>query len=59
MKRTRTKYTTSVGVARYPHLSEPDTKFDEDGVYTTQLILDSSDAEELENLIESAKNELA
>lgn len=59
MRRTLTKYTTSVGIARYPHLSEPDTKFDEDGVYTTQLILDVDDVEELEGLIETAKNELA
>jgi|TARA_R110001583_G_scaffold141056_2_gene293167 hypothetical protein len=35
--------TTPIGVARYPRLTEPDTKFDDNGVYSTKLILSEED----------------
>lgn len=33
------KFTTPRGIAKYPRLNEPDTKFDAEGVYTTKLVL--------------------
>ena len=33
------KFNTPVGVARYPHLNNPDTRFDADGVYKCDLIV--------------------
>ena len=36
------KYNTPVGVARYPHLNKPDTRFDDDGVYKCDLIFSAS-----------------
>lgn len=33
------KFKTPVGIAKYPALTEPDTKFDEAGVYKTGLLL--------------------
>ena len=37
--------TTPVGIARYPSLNRPDTKFDEVGVYKVNLEMSSEDAE--------------
>ena len=34
-----TRLTSPIGVLRYPRLTEPDYKFDADGVYSTRLIL--------------------
>ena len=45
---------TSPGIARYPRLSSPDTKFDQAGVYRTELILSGEDAEKLKALIDEA-----
>jgi hypothetical protein len=39
--------TTPKGVARWPKVNKPDTKFDENGVYSVDLILDGKDAETL------------
>jgi len=36
--------TSPKGVAKFPHLNVPDTKFDEAGVYTVKLRLDAFDA---------------
>lgn len=38
------KLITPVGVARYPHLTEPDTKFDSDGVFHTKLVMSAEEA---------------
>jgi hypothetical protein len=37
------KKTTPVGIAHFPHLNEPDTKYNPEGVYHTKLRMDSSD----------------
>ena len=39
MKNKYTKIVTPVGIAQYPWLSSPDTKFSEVGDYKTNLIL--------------------
>lgn len=49
------RYVTAVGVAEYPHIEEPDTKFDENGLYHVNLIL-NKDA--CETLIESLEADL-
>jgi len=36
----KVQYVTPIGTARFVHLAKPDTKFDADGVYNCQLILD-------------------
>ena len=41
--------TTPIGTAVYPHLNEPDTKFEDDGVYTTQLRLTAEEADTIES----------
>lgn len=38
------KYNTPLGVAGYSWLNKPDTKYNDDGVYTTKLILEGDDA---------------
>jgi len=38
------KFNTPVGVARYPHLNKPDTRFDDEGMYKCDLILDAEEA---------------
>ena len=40
----RVAFQTSVGTAQYPWLNKPDTKFDEEGVYKTGLIMSQEDA---------------
>ena len=45
--------TTPIGVARWPRLNHPDTKFDENGVYSCKLILEEKDYNELNNKIET------
>jgi hypothetical protein len=45
--------TTPIGTAVYPHLNEPDTKFEDDGVYTTQLRLTAEEAEPVIEKLES------
>lgn len=39
MATRNTRYTTDKGEAVFPHLVEPDTKFDSDGVYQTKIRL--------------------
>jgi len=48
--------TTPVGVARYPHLNRPDTKFDDIGVFKVNLELT---AEEAEPFLKEAESLLA
>ncbi len=40
-------FTTPQGVAQYPWLSKPDTKFSEEGDYKVNLILTTKDAQPL------------
>ena len=45
--------TTPAGVARYPHLNRPDTKFDEIGVYKVNLELTAEEAEPFISQVEA------
>ena len=57
---TKNKYTkivTPIGVAQYPWLSSPDTKFSEIGDYKTNLILSKKDAQEVIKMIDTAREE--
>jgi hypothetical protein len=45
MKRKFIRITSPEGIAIYPRLTTPDTKFDKDGVYSVDLELDSSSKE--------------
>lgn len=51
------KYNTPVGVARYPHLNKPDTRFDDDGVYKCDLIVPEDEAAELIEYLEGIRDE--
>lgn len=51
------KYNTPIGVARYPHLNKPDTRFDDDGVYKCDLIVPEEDAAELIEYLEGLRDE--
>jgi len=44
-------FTTPKGIAQYPWLSKPDTKFDEDGQYKVNLVLSKEDATPIINQI--------
>lgn len=44
-KKKFTRITSPLGVAVYPRLNTPDTKFDKDGVYSVDLELDPMDKE--------------
>lgn len=47
---------TPAGIAVWPRLNSPDTKFDEDGVYKVDLVLGAEESEELrESLTQIAK----
>jgi len=50
-------WTTPIGKARYPHLSEPDTKFDENGSYHVALVLSNEEAQDLIDRLESRFND--
>ena len=45
--------TTPVGIARYPHLNRPDTKYKEEGEYKVNLEMSSEDAEPFIKQIET------
>lgn len=51
------KYNTPIGVARYPHLNKPDTRFDDDGVYKCDLIVPADEAQELIEYLEGIRDE--
>lgn len=42
-KDRRIRITSPKGIAKYPRVNTPDTKFDSDGVYRIQLLLDPDD----------------
>lgn len=44
MAQASLKYTTHKGLAQYPWLTSPDTKYDSDGVYHTSLIVPADQA---------------
>ena len=50
-KKKNVRITTPTGVAQWPRLNEPDTKFDKDGVYSVGLRLPKDDAGELISMI--------
>lgn len=66
--RKRVRLTTPKGIAKFPYLNKPDTKFNKDGEYRVQLILDPNDEQVQEFLnrldeladeaVEKVKNDL-
>ena len=50
-------FTTPVGVAAFPYLSTPDTKFNEEGEYKVNLILTKEDAQPVITQIDSVYDE--
>ena len=53
----RKKITTPLGRARYPWLTEPDTKFDPEGVFRVQLILNAKENEEFLDRLDAMADE--
>ena len=47
MKKRHHRFTTPVGTALWPHLNEPDTKFDKDGNYSVNLVVTKPQAMEI------------
>lgn len=43
-KKKADRYTSPKGIAKFPRLSEPDTKFKKDGEYSVKLLLSADDA---------------
>ena len=54
MKTERIAFTSPKGVAVFPKLNVPDTKFDADGVYTVKLRVSGAEAEAMIEKIEAA-----
>lgn len=54
MKKKRINFKTPIGTAKYPHLNRPDTAFDAEGKYKTEIVLSSKAARPLIDLIESS-----
>jgi len=52
MKSDNPSFTTPAGIAQYPWLVTPDTKFDADGVFKVNLELNAADAQEMINLLD-------
>jgi hypothetical protein len=50
------KMTTPKGIALYPHLDKPDTKFDDVGVYQLSLRLAKEEGVELQNTLQEILN---
>ena len=46
-KKKVARYITAKGIAQYPWIFEPDTKFDADGQYHIQLIVSKEDAQDM------------
>lgn len=46
------RYVTPVGVAQYPYLTKPDTKFNPDGEYKVNLEIDSDGAQEIMSFLD-------
>ena len=51
MKKRNVRLTTDVGTALWPHLNEPDTKFDKDGSYSVNLILNKEGTEKIKSVM--------
>ena len=56
-KRTAVRYTTPAGVAQWPRLNEPDTKFNKDGTYSVSLRLSKDDSEEIKEKMTTVLSE--
>ena len=54
MYRKNERITTPVGVAQWPRLNEPDTKFNKDGVYSVGLRLSAEDAQPIVEMLTNA-----
>jgi hypothetical protein len=50
---------TITGIARYPHLNQPDTKFNEAGLYHTKLVVEADVAEEVLAALNPIRDEKA
>ena len=50
------KFKSPVGIAAYPWLNQPDTRYDADGVYQVNLILDKKDAQKLQDVVKEVGN---
>ena len=46
------RFVTPIGVAQYPYLTKPDTKFNPDGDYKVNLEIDSKDAQEIMSFLD-------
>lgn len=55
MRKRNVRFTTEVGIAKWPHLNKPDTKFDKDGAYKLSLILDKKS---VKGMMDTAKGVL-
>lgn len=47
--------TSPIGTARFPHLNEPDTKFDAEGKYKVDLVITAEEAQAISADIEAAR----
>jgi len=56
-KKQKINFQTPTGVAKYPHLLKPDTAFDTEGKYKSELLLSPEDAKPLIKIIEDAAKE--
>lgn len=52
-------YTTPKGIAVWPKVTQPDTKFKPEGEYSVNLVLDGEDAQSMKTLIDTAMAENA
>tara|TARA_R100001460_G_scaffold2262_7_gene7497 strand:+ start:2992 stop:3597 length:606 start_codon:yes stop_codon:yes gene_type:complete len=57
MKKRYVRFTTPVGTALWPHLNEPDTKFDKDGSYSVKLILNKEDTQNIKTKLSAVLEE--
>tara|TARA_R110002153_G_scaffold328_1_gene1595 strand:- start:151 stop:687 length:537 start_codon:yes stop_codon:yes gene_type:complete len=54
MAKQKINFQTPIGVAKYPHLNKPDTAFDAEGKYKTEILLSADEAVPYIKLIEDA-----
>ena len=57
MKKRYLRFTTPVGTALWPHLNEPDTKFDKDGSYSVNLVLNKEETENIKSKLSEVLQE--
>ncbi len=50
------KYNTPAGTASYPHLTKPDTKFNDEGEYKCDVIMPAAEATELVDYLEGIRD---